>query len=116
MIGHGAEKLPEIADSSIDGVFSVNVLDHCRDAGKVIKECVRVIKRKAPIVICCDLKSNKNQSDVGHPILLSLDWFLDVFKTLCCKLESIKVLKSRNYNPSTGKDNLDGCMIGVWKK
>lgn len=115
MISHGAESIPEVEENSVDAIFCFNVLDHVQDATDVLNEIYRVCKKDGKIILACDLKSQPHHLDVGHPIALSYEYFINWIESKSLKTLKLEKVKSRSVD-SNNNDMLDGTIIFVGQK
>lgn len=77
---HPIEELP-FADGYFDLCVMVNVLDHVQDAGKCMRNLIRLLKPGGYFVIGQDLTSGQDLEkipsgvQIGHPVTVNEDWF-----------------------------------------
>ena len=71
-----------LADSSMNLVICINVLDHVQDAEKCMEQMKRVLAPGGVLIIGQDLSNEEDYklcpeswADVGHPIKLDVDFF-----------------------------------------
>ncbi len=105
-----AEDLP-YKDNYFDLVVLINVLDHVRDAEKVISECIRVARKNGCLLLGQDLtndvdiKKNFNLDDPLHPIRVDhifLDNILDgLFSPIYLKILPREEGRNPDYHYAT---------------
>lgn len=109
IINAKGEDVP-LLDCYADLIICVNVIDHSNDPLKMLEEIFRVCKHGGKIIISCDLRDRKSQTDPWHPILISAKDIEDFFKDKGCRIESQEILPPHHImegvDPTSGTLNI----------